>query len=147
MSTEISGHLLHSRRNLKICRKATCFGSNSASLRWRLWSSHYSFLVNICQSIQRYINSLSLSFRALIIFEYIESNARTKSRTNMLTHCFSILYISGPGYNAWLSHGTFTIRSTPSSFGFGLFPTYRKARLSGKSLFLIQMKARAKLRV
>ena len=145
MSTEISGHLPHSRRNRKICRKATCFGSNSASLRWRLWSSHYLFLVDMCQSIQRCINMLSLSSPALIISEYVESNAGTKSRTDMLTLCFNILYISGPGYNAWLSRSTFTIRSTPSSFGFGLFPTYHKARLSGRCLLLIKIKARTKL--
>ena len=135
-STEISGHLPHSRRNRRIYRKATCFGSNSASLRWRPWLSHYLFLVNMYQSIQRCINMLSLSFPALINFESIESNARAKSGTDVLSLCFSVLYISGPGYNAWLSRSTFTIRSTSSSFGFGLFPTYHKARLSGRSLFL-----------
>ena len=90
---------------------------------------------------------LSLSFPALIISEYIESNARTKSATDMLTLCFSILHISGPGYNAWLSRSTFAIRSTSSSFGFGLFPTYHEARLSGEFLFLIQVKTHAKLKV
>ena len=58
----------------------------------------------------------------------------------MLTLCFGILYISGPGYNAWLSRSTFANRSTSSSFGFGLFPTYHEVRLPGKSLFLIQVK-------
>ena len=76
---------------------------------------------------------------ALIIFEHIGSNARTKSRTDMLALCLSILYISRPSNNAWLPRSTFTIRSTSSSFGFGLFPTYHEARLSGESLFLIQV--------
>ena len=63
----------------------------------------------------------------------------------MLTLCFNVLYISGPGYNAWLSRSTFAIRSTSSSFGFGLLATYHEARLSGRYLFLIQVKAHAKL--
>ena len=88
---------------------------------------------------------LSLLFPALIIFEYVGSNARIKSRTDMLTLWFGILYISGPGYNAWLSRSTFAIRSTSSSFGFGLFPIYHEARLSGRSLFLIQDETHAKL--
>ena len=91
------------------------------------------------------VHMLSLSFLALIIFEYIESNARTESRTDMLTLCFSVLYISGPSYNSWLSRSTFAIRSAPSSFGYGLFSTYHEARLSGRYFFLIRIKACAKL--
>jgi hypothetical protein len=84
-------------------------------------------------------------FRSSSFFNNIGSNARTKSRTDMLTLCINILYISGPGYNAWISRSTFAIRSTSSSFGFGLFPIYHKARISGSSLSLMQVKTRAKL--
>ena len=132
-STEISGPLPHSQRNRKICRKATYYGLNSPSLHWRLLSSHYLFLVNMCQSIQRYKNTSNPSPQALINFEYVGSNARAKSRTDMFTLCFIILFISGPGHNAWLPRSTFAIRSTSSSFGFGLLSTHYEACLSGKS--------------
>ena len=60
--------------------------------------------------VHRSINMLNPSYSTLInFFEYIGSNARTKSRTDMLTLCFNVLYISGPGHNAWLSRSTFAI--------------------------------------
>ena len=77
------------------------------------------------------------------LIKNIESNAGTKPRTDLLTLCFSILYISGPGYNAWLSRSTLAIRSTSSTFGFGLLTTYHEACLSGRSLSLKQVKTRA----
>ena len=88
--------------------------------------------VPVDPKVHKYVKSVISGVDNL---EYIGSNARTKSRADMLTLCFGILFISGPGYNAWLSCSTFAIRSTPSSFGFGLFPTYHKARLSGESFF------------
>ena len=104
----------------------------------------YSSSICASRSQGASINMLSLSFPALIIFEYIVSNARTKSITDMLTLCFNILYIPGPGHITWLSRSTFAIRSTSSSFGFGLFPIYQKASFSGRSLLLMQVKSRAK---
>ena len=100
----------------------------------------YSSSICASRSQSASINMLCLSFPVLTIFEYIESNARTKSRTDMLTLCFNILYIPGPGHITWLSRSTSPIRSTSSSFGFGLFPIYHKASFSGGSLFLMQVK-------
>ena len=98
--------------------------------------------VPVDPKVHEYVESV---FSGADDFEYIGSNARIKSRTDMLTLWFGILYISGPGYNAWLSRSTFAIRSTPSSFGFRLFPIYHEARLSGRSFILIREETGAKL--
>ena len=86
-------------------------------------------------------------FPILILKNTIASDARTKPRTDMLIICLSILHISRPSYNARLSRSTLASRSTPSSFRFGLLPTYHQGCLSGISSFSKQFNACTELEV